>query len=347
MEKFSYSKLSTFEQCGFKYKLIYKDKHFIHEPSINTDFGTLLHYIEEQIAKDIVANDNEPVFLMDYDKYIDMFVNIDLHENGEEVIGVNKIKERYPDKFYEKDKNNLSYADKANIYIQKGVYRLRDYLSTNRNLRIKGIEQEFNLEYGDYIFHGFIDRVFENINTGEILIEDIKTYSAPLDQKELTTPLQFVFYVLAARKLYNTDKISCAYEINLCDCKQTAGTKGFVERSIKKIDKLLATINNDEFIPKPSPLCHWCVFSKTYPNQPEEAKNLCPYYSNWTRESKNFSCDYEWMGEANHQAILENFIKNNLKEIEKKDKTIIDVSLKPNCINNLNNSERRFIIRRI
>ena len=53
------------------------------------------------------------------------------------------------------------------------------------------------------------------------------------------------------------------------------------------------------------------------------------------------------MGEANHQAILENFIKNNLKEVEKKDKTVIDVSLKPNCINNLNNSERRFIIRRI
>ena len=329
-EKFSYSKLDCYESCGWKYKLTYIDKHQIYQKAIATDFGTLVHSTEEQIAKDIIANDNEPVFLMNYNKYIDMFAE-----------GVYKIKERYPNHFYEKDKNNLNYADKANAYIEKGVYRLRDYLSNNRNLRIKGIEQHFNLEYNNYIFTGFIDRVFEDINTGEILIEDIKTYSAPLTEDKLKTPLQFVIYTLAAKELYQTDNISCAYEIILCDCKQKAGSKGYITRGIKKLNSLFTEIENQNYTPKPSPLCYWCPFSKTTPDQLEEAKNLCPYYCNWTKEDKkNFSVNYEWMGLENHSKILEEFIRQQ----DKKNSIKIEIKSNSSCIIN---NERHFIKRRI
>ena len=37
------------------------------------------------------------------------------------------------------------------------------------------VEKEFKLKYSDkYIFKGFIDRVFKDIDTGEIIIEDIR-----------------------------------------------------------------------------------------------------------------------------------------------------------------------------
>ena len=52
-EKFSYSKLEIYESCSWRYKLIYEDKNFIKIPSIATDFGTLIHFIEESLAKDI------------------------------------------------------------------------------------------------------------------------------------------------------------------------------------------------------------------------------------------------------------------------------------------------------
>ena len=50
-ERFSYSKLSTFKQCGFKYKLRYVDKHRVKNDTVATYFGTLVHYTEECIAK--------------------------------------------------------------------------------------------------------------------------------------------------------------------------------------------------------------------------------------------------------------------------------------------------------
>lgn len=307
MIKFSYSKLSTFEGCGFKYNLIYNEGHFVNESAIATDFGTLVHFVEETMARDIMDNNNDPNFLFDYNKYLSIFN--DYNKDG--VLGIKQLKEKYPNTFYEKDKNGLSYEDKATAYTSKGIYRLRNYMNNDPSLELIGAEQEFNLTYGEYVFHGFIDRLFRDRSTGQILIEDIKTYSAPLESKNLVTPLQFVFYSLAVKELYNTENILCFYELPLCDMKQSAGTKGFVDRGCKKIDKLLNDIKNKEYAPNPTPLCHWCVFSQTYPNQPEQAKNLCPYFCKWTRENKDFSTNFSWMGQENHEKILEAFINNN------------------------------------
>ena len=52
----SYSKLATFEQCPYKYKLIYLDNHYIKNDTIATDFGTLVHHIEEEIRKSLKEN---------------------------------------------------------------------------------------------------------------------------------------------------------------------------------------------------------------------------------------------------------------------------------------------------
>ena len=38
--------------------------------------------------------------------------------------------------------------------------------------------------------------------------------------------------------MLNSDKIICKYDLPLCDIKQQGGTKGFVNRGLKKINKL-------------------------------------------------------------------------------------------------------------
>ena len=63
-ENYSYSKLEVYEQCPYKFKLIYKDHHYIHDDSVATDFGTLLHYIEETMAKKLMNT-----FKLDEDDY--------------------------------------------------------------------------------------------------------------------------------------------------------------------------------------------------------------------------------------------------------------------------------------
>ena len=145
------------------------------------------------------------------------------------------------------------------------------------------------------------------------------------------------------------NKVRCSYELPLCDTKQEAGTKGFIKRGNDKIEKLLTRIENGEFAPHPTPLCHWCVFSATKPNQPEEAKNLCPYFSHWTRETKDFSVECEWMGEENHEAILEAFKNKETRKVSeeqyKRDQAMSKLKLQDKIVLKDEHNERRFIIR--
>ena len=50
LERYSYSKISTYHQCPMKFKIHYLDKNYLFSSSIATEFGTLTHECEEQIA---------------------------------------------------------------------------------------------------------------------------------------------------------------------------------------------------------------------------------------------------------------------------------------------------------
>ena len=278
-ERFSYSKIGVFEQCRYKYKLIYTDGNYISTDSVATEFGTLVHYIEEQMVNRL--NTNFTLTEGDYQELLDLFENADIHNPNETVLGLRILRDKYQAEWNVPDKSNRTYEEKADEYKVRGIYRLREFLRNNPDIEVLEAEKEFNLDFQGYLFHGFIDRVYRNISTGEIYVEDIKTWSQEAGSSELTTPMQFVIYCLAAEQIYNVtdNQLKCFYELPLCNIKQAAGTKGFISRGVKKLTKLLEEIKSGDFTPNPSPLCHWCVFSGTYPNQPEEAKKLCPYFS--------------------------------------------------------------------
>lgn len=311
-EKFSYSKLSTFATCGWQYKLKYVDKNYVTFSSIAADFGTLVHYVEETIAKDIIANNNEPYFMIDDQKYIDLFINADINEKEETILGIKKLKEKYPNEFYVADNSGMDYNEKANDYLNYGIYRLRDYLAANRHLKIIAVEQPFELDYNNYLFHGYIDRIFKNTLDDSLIVEDIKTWWT-IDKRDLTTPLQFVFYSLACQELYKTDKITCMYDLPLTKNRYAAGTKGFMKRGIKKIDTLLESIENKDFVPSPQALCMWCPYSTTNREHIDKDEALCPYRSNWTQIKKDFSVNYDWAGAENHAKIQEDFLNKKNK----------------------------------
>lgn len=344
MERYSYSKLSSYKDCPYKFKLIYIDKNFVDNSSIATNFGTLIHYTEECIANDIKNN-----IEVDYEKYIQMFINID--DSSKQLYGVKKLKELYPNDFYKEDKTGVKYSEKCAYYVNEAIYRLETFLKQNPSLEIIGTEKEFNLSYKNYEFHGFIDRLFKDKITGNILIEDIKTYSKPLEKGDLTTPLQFVFYSLAVQQLYNINEnqIKCAYDLPLCDCKQDAGTSGFIKRGVTKIDKLLSEIESNDFHPNPSPLCHFCQFCSTNVNDKlsDDVKLLCPYHSNWTKEKRtDFSVENVWMGPESDSDICRDY-KNRM--LNKDNSISIDLSNHKDFSNNIDlwckGNDRYFRIR--
>jgi len=296
-EKYSYSKLEVYVNCPFKYKLIYVDKIKAFTQSVATELGTLVHETEEAIAHAI-----QEKRAINYDALKQRFI-----AKREE------IKNKYPVDYEVKDKAGTTYEEKTTKYLETGIYNLEKFMKAHPTYEIVGIEQSFNFKYKkSYTFIGYIDRVFRDTATNHYIIQDIKTWPVPHEQKELTTPLQFVVYAMAARQLWGvgTESISCEYYLPFCELTQSAGTKGYLARGVSKIEKIFAGILEKSFAPKPSPLCNYCAFCPTSPEAPAHTKHMCPYFSHWTRENrKDFSTENEWMGMENHEYILEAYHK--------------------------------------
>lgn len=333
LPRFSYTKLDCEDQCGWKYKLQYIDKNYIFEDTLATELGTLTHAVLEAIARDIMAGRE-----IDYAKYKDMFVNIDkpkeetkaditapntsAKDDGSNILGVKILSKKYREEFYDIDPvTGDSYYQKCQQFLAKGIYGFETFMKENPDLEIYDVEHEFLVPYEVEIngvkttvaLYGFIDRILHNKKTGEFIIEDIKTKGKPYDESKLKTPLQFVTYAIGLKTQLGLDDYPTQfyYSLPFCDnLRQQGGTKGFINRGIKKLNKILQEQSDKDFIPKPSPLCYWCAFSPTNPNQPEAGKYKCPYFSLWKKggTAKSWEVLNQWEGKERHEIVMKRFL---------------------------------------
>jgi len=306
--KYSYSRLNSYEQCGWKYKLIYEDKHFFFSDSIASMFGTLVHYIEEKIGN--CLKDNIPI---DYNKLKDDFLHINIPKTSKYdlkggVFGVDTIKEKFPKEFFEVDEDGHSYSKRVEEYLNTGIYRLENYLKANPDLVVQGTELSFEISYENDVLTGSIDRVLFNTKTNKYIIEDIKTKAKPFKEEDLKQPLQFVFYTLALSSMLNIKKedISCRYDLPFCNIRQDVIEKDYVKKGEEEIKNILSGIADKTFVPQPSASCAFCSFSPTNSHQPDGAKKLCPYYSLWVKggDKKVRDIAHKWDGIANHEKAI-------------------------------------------
>lgn len=290
--KYSYSRLDCYEQCAFRYWLKYIEGHYASAGSIALEFGTAVHAVEEKIGNCIKESIEIP-----YEELIGDFARKCV-----------EMEQKYPQNFIELDKSGRTYPDKINYYLNEGIYRLEKFMKVNPELEIVGTEVPFTFRlHGKQLFKGFIDRILRNKITNQYIVQDIKTYAMPLEHDKLVTPLQFAVYCLGIGEAFGVDpeSISCSYDLPLCDMIQDAGTKGFVKRGVAKLDKIFGKIDEKDWTPKQSPLCHWCEFCASNDSAGGDTKFLCPYFMHWTRENKSFDKENEWMGIENNKAITE------------------------------------------
>ena len=106
------------------------------------------------------------------------------------------------------------------------------------------------------------------------------------------------------------------YRFILLDETQKALTKGWEKRLIKALDGIFDKIDADNksgvWIPKSSPLCYYCNFSKNNPSA-HEYNNECEYYSLWRPDNKTFECNRKWNALEN----IENSSKLNVKDTKR------------------------------
>lgn len=287
-ENFSFSKLDTYIQCPRRYKLKYVDGNYATVKSLPLEMGTLIHYINENIA-DLIIN-GKPI---DYDYWKKQIFELDKPNTSttrmsNAVRGVNLLEEEYLRQFVtESEKSGLTYSDKIDTYIEN----IKDLEKMHKEGEWKILDTEVEFSFihkGKYNFRGFIDRVDIHKETGDIRVIDYKTKDRPFEHRDLTTPMQMVIYAIACVEKYGKLPVEFIYDLVFLNLKQHGGTKGFLRRGERKLNSTLQEIESGDFKPKPTPLCHWCEFSATNPDAPAETKGLCPFYSLWTRDNPTF-----------------------------------------------------------
>ena len=303
LDRYSYSKISTYQQCPMRFKLHYLDKNYLFSESIATEFGTLVHAIEEAIA--IAIQTGQPI------NYVAL--------KNSFIVGCRKLAHKYPDDWVKLDKSNRNYIEKMYLYLESAIYRLEKFMISNPDLEIIGIEQKFEYNYDDvHSFSGSIDRAFRNRLTGEILIQDIKTWSVPAQNNELKAPAQFTVYAMAAEQLWGVeaDKIRCEYDLPLCDIRQASFSTDIIADGRPQLDKWFAGITKKDFKPTVSALCNWCQYNPlANPNiLTSKPEAICPYFSTWQKSGDNVRDTLcKWEGPENI-AIDRQFVISQLRQ---------------------------------
>lgn len=287
---FSYSKLEVFRNCPLQYRYKYIEKKYSQDTSIALELGSLCHYVLEQKGRMVAAKQK-----VDYDKLnnilLDGVSEVD-EKTKEKLLGVSQLKRKYFEVWHEADNaSGASYDEKIKLFDQVLHKEMEDteWESTY-------FERPFEFVWDNkVILKGFIDRI--DVKDGQYRTVDYKTSKKVYEQSKLATSLQFGIYALAILNEFGVLPAESKYRFILIDDEQYALTKGWEKRLIKALDKVFGDIEasgkKEIFVPKPTPLCHWCNFCQTNP-EATIYRNECEYFSKWTPTQKTFEVNKKW-----------------------------------------------------
>ncbi len=256
MAMYSHSKLSTFEQCRYKYKLRYIDKIKPEiEKSIEAHLGTCVHDTLEWIYNS-VKNENKTPSI---DEVITFYSVKWQDEFSDEILIVKK---------------QMSAKD----YFNKGVQFLIDYYTEHHPFKDGTIECERRIivELNEKIkLQGYIDRLVHNIETGEYEVHDYKTANTLPTQEKMDQDRQLALYSIAIKEQYGEDKEVkliwhyLAHKQKIVSQRTNEQLEKLKQETIELIKQIESTT---DFPAQESILCNWCEYKSMCPKHNKEIK---------------------------------------------------------------------------
>lgn len=248
---YSHSKLSTFEQCPYKFKLRYIEKIIPEvEKSIEAHLGNAIHEALEWLYLEIVQAKTTPTL----DELIIFYANRWQDGYSDDILVV---------------KNHLTAKD----YFNMGIRFLIDYYTEYQPFKdgTLEVEKEILIDLGGHKIRGFIDRLVKNPKTGEFEIHDYKTGGTLPTQEKIDADRQLALYSIAIKELFGEDKDVClvwhylAHNEKLCSRRTNEELTKLKQETLELIERIEQT---KEFPTNRSMLCDWC-----------EYKGICPAFN--------------------------------------------------------------------
>jgi RecB family exonuclease len=255
MTTFSHSKLASFEQCAYKYKLkyIYKIKPEI-EKSIESHLGSATHDALEWLYVEVLKNN-----IPELDEVIQKYIETWQKDFSEKILIVKK---------------ELTHQD----YFNKGVKFIIDYYIKHAPFNEGTLETEKQIwvqlekDYPHKVI-GYIDRLSYNSKKKEYEIHDYKTASWLPDQKKLDQDRQLALYSIGIKQLFGEH-----HNVNLIWHYLNHNTQVESKRTPEQLEKLKHDIikqiekieNNTIWETNKMILCNWCEYKgycKAHGNQ--------------------------------------------------------------------------------
>jgi len=231
--KVSYSKLSTFRECPFKYKCLYIDNlWYLRKDKPYLSMGSSVHLA----LKDFFRLSKSQRTL----------------QNLGRLLKKNWIRKGYKDEKEEKEYALRAWEMLSQFYETYDPYTMPLMVEKNFEAKI-----EDNL-----VFSVRIDRVDKLPNGGYELI-DYKT-GKNTDIKKEDEDLQLTIYYLALQCRYRIRPTRFTYYF-LEDNKRvtTSRTKEQIQQGLANIKSIVRKIRNiKEFLPNPNPFCSFCDFGE-------------------------------------------------------------------------------------
>lgn len=292
LPRFSYSRIEQYLNCPMAYDLKYNQEKQTRDTSLALELGTLLHAVLEQ--KGYMLR-NGIVNYTILDKLITDGI-IEKTEKSKDIIpGISALKKKYWETWSIPDSEGRTYDEKLILFNEVLHKEMQD-----TEWVPYAFEMPFEFVWDDrVIMNGFIDRIDVNLHKKAFRVIDYKTSKKPFDKSKLPTSLQFGIYALACLNdnKINSIPVEYIYRFILLDDFQKALSLGWEKRLVKKLIQTFNSIDDrkiqNEWVPRPSPLCFYCNYCVNNPNA-HEFKNECDYYSLWTPDNKTFETHKEW-----------------------------------------------------
>ncbi len=255
MATYSHSKVSTFENCPYQYKLRYIDKIKVDIPTtIEAFMGDIVHQALEDLYKRVKFKKR-----ISKESLIKFYRDLWDREYSEDIL---IVKEGLDAKNYKKmgEKYLIDYFERMKPFNQ---------------LTILGLETQDRMTLPDgNQWHVRIDKLGCD-NEGNYYVCDYKTNSRMKDQEEADSDRQLALY-----SVWVQDKFKDAKSVKLIWHMLAFNKDAISERTPEQLEKLQQEVikkikeieNATEFPRKQSALCNYCVYKEICPSFKHEAE---------------------------------------------------------------------------